>query len=126
MIPDLTKIFKKLSNPFNKLTDEEEDALLQVELSVKKDIKNLSLEARELFDDQRYQKLKKDFKDIYEANLRLIINYNCVEPDKYIMKMRELQVRLRTLKSIFDTPEGFIKRAEEIDADNIEHKERQD
>lgn len=123
MIPNLSDVFRKLSNPFVKLTGDEQAALSQVELSVKKDIKRLSGEARELYDDQRYQGLKKEFKAIYDANLRLIINYDCENPDKYIMKMREFQVQLRTLKSIFDTPEGFIKKDEEMDVNKDEHQE---
>ena len=114
MIPNLNDVLKKLSNPFIKLDKSEEAQLKEIELSVKKDIKAFSQEAKELYQDQRYTKLKLEFKRIYEQNLKLIIYFDSDTSEKYMMKMREYQIQLRVLKSIFDTPEGFIKKEEEI------------
>ena len=115
MFPNLDAILKKMSNPFIKLNKQEELDLKSIELSVKKDVKEFSREAKELYQDQRYQKLKNEFKRIYEQNLRLIIYFDCDDTQRFIMKIKEYQVQLRTLKSIFDTPEGFIKKEEEIE-----------
>lgn len=115
MIPNLNDVLKKLSNPFIKLNQDEESQLKEIERSVKKDIKQFSQEAKELYQDQRYTKLKTEFKRIYEQNLKLIIYFDSDTPERYIMKMREYQIQLRVLKSIFDTPEGFIKKDEEIE-----------
>ena len=111
---DFPQLLQKLRNPFIKLTDEEKFVLKQKESEVKKDIKEFSGVAKELFGDARYKKLKDLFKDIYEQNMQLIIYFDCDDTQKYIMKMREYQMQLRTLKSIFDTPEDFIKKEEEI------------
>lgn len=107
-------ILRKLSNPFDLLSIDEKSVLKEVESSVKKDIKEFCREAKELYQDKRYEKLRNEFKKIYEQNLRLIIYFDCEDVNKYLFKMREYQVQLRTLKSIFDTPEGFIKKDEEI------------
>jgi len=114
MIPDLGKILKGYS-PFKKLTEEEKSSFKEMEQSVKKDIKEFSKLAKELYDDNRYKKLKIEFKRIYEQNLKLIIFFDCDDPNKYLMKMRGYQIQLRTLKSIFDTPEGFIKSDEALE-----------
>ena len=115
MIPDLNNILKKMSNPFIKLSHEEEMDLKGIEQQVKKDVKAFSEEAKFLYQDNRYAKLKNEFKRIYEQNLKLIIHFDCDDPHRFIMKIREYQIQLRTLKSIFDTPEGFIKKEEEMD-----------
>lgn len=107
-------ILRKLSNPFDLLSIDEKSVLKEMESSVKKDIKEFCREAKELYQDKRYEKLRNEFKKIYEQNLRLIIYFDCEDVNKYLFKMREYQVQLRTLKSIFDTPEGFIKKDEEI------------
>jgi adenylate kinase family enzyme len=115
VIPDFNKILTKLSNPFIKLDKSEEEQLKEIELAVKRDIRQFSKEAKELYQDKRYEKLKNEFKSIYEQNLKLIIYYDNEDIQKYAMKMRTLQIQLRTLQSIFNTPEGFIKKEEEID-----------
>lgn len=107
-------ILRKLSNPFDLLNNDEKSVLKEMESSVKRDIKEFCREAKELYQDKRYEKLRNEFKKIYEQNLRLIIYFDCEDVNKYLFKMREYQVQLRTLKSIFDTPEGFIKKDEEI------------
>lgn len=103
-----------LNNPFKKLTVDEKQELKVIEQSVRNDIRRFSALAKELFTDNRYMELEKEFKKIYEQNLKLIIYFDCDDPNKYIMKMRELQVQIRTLKNIFDTPEGFVKSEENI------------
>lgn len=116
MIENINKILSNLSNkPYKKLTVEEEDVLKEIELSVKRDVKAFASLAKELYDDTRYKRLKDEFKKIYEQNMRVIVYFDCDDPNKYLMKMREYQVQLRTLKSIFDTPEGFIKSEEALE-----------
>lgn len=122
MFPNLDKVLAKLSNPFISLDEREKQSLKEIELAVKQDIKEFSREAKELYQDQRYLKLKNEFKKIYEQNLRLIIYFDCDDTNRFIMKIKEYQVQLRTLKSIFDTPEGFINKEEEINAHTNKHK----
>jgi len=108
----------KMNNPFKHLTHEEKVELNQIEASVKKDIKDFAVLAKELFDDSRYIKLKKEFHRVYEQTIRLMIYLDTDNKDIYAFKMRELQIQLRTLKSIFDTPEGFVKSLENIENAN--------
>ncbi len=118
---NLNQILSNLSNkPYKKLTPDEETQLKEIELSVKRDVKAFSGLAKELFDDLRYKKLKDEFKKVYEQNMRLIIYFDCDDPNKYLMKMREYQVQLRTLKSIFEVPEGFIKSSEALEKKTME------
>lgn len=112
---EISKLLAKVRNPFIQLTKEEQRELKSIEESVKKDIKSFSQEAKNLYDDERYSKLKNEFKRIYQQNINLIIYFDTKDPQEYIMKMREYQIQLRTLKSIFDTPEGFIKKEESLD-----------
>ena len=112
---DLNKILAKVRNPFIQLTQDEKVELKKIEESVKKDIKAFSREAKDLYDDARYQKLKNEFKRVYQHNMNLIIYFDTKDPQEYIIKMREFQIQLRVLKSIFDTPEGFIKQEEALD-----------
>ncbi len=111
---NLNEILSKARNPFIRLTLDEKTELKKVEGSVKRDIKAFSVEAKNLYDDHRYQKLKNEFKRIYQQNINLIIYFDAKDAQEYIMKMREYQIQLRTLKSIFDTPEGFIKSEEAL------------
>lgn len=111
-----------MANPFVKLTEEDKEDLKSIELSVKKDVREFSKEAKELYQDQRYLKLKNEFKKIYDQNMRLIIYFDCDDTQRYLMKIREYQIQLRTLKSIFDTPEGFINKEEEMNANTNKHK----
>lgn len=116
MIDDLKKILGSITNrPYQKLNEDEKIQFKEIELSVKRDIKEFSRLAKELFDDQRYQRLKLEFTRVYEQNMRLIIYFDSDDTQKYLMKMREYQIQLRTLKSIFDTPEGFIKSADALE-----------
>lgn len=115
MIPNLNRILSKLSNPFIKLSDDESFKLKEIENSVKRDLKELSREAKELFQDQRYQKIKNDFDKIYNNNVKLMIDFECNDINTYFVKMHKYQIQLRTLKSIFDTPEALIRKEEEID-----------
>jgi len=116
MLPNLNKILDKISNnPFKALTFEEKSALQEKEKEVKREIKELSIAAKGLFDDQRYKLLRKKFDRIYKDNLYELINYDCEDPQKYAHVMMKLQTRLRTLKNIFDTPEGFIKAEEALE-----------
>jgi len=107
-------LISKIRNPFIKLTEEEKFQLKEIENSVKKDIKAFAVIAKELYADSRYQKLKKEFERIYQQCVNLMIHYDTKDPQEYIMKMREYQVQARVLKSIFDTPEGFIRQDEKV------------
>ena len=112
----LSDLITKVKNPFIKLTEDEKFQLKEIENSVKKDIKAFAVMAKELYADLRYQKLKKEFERVYQQCMNLIIYYDTKDPQEYIMKMREYQIQARVLKSIFDTPEGFIKQEEKMGA----------
>ena len=115
MMFGLNDILKKLPNPFIKLNKDEEASLKEIEKSVKADIKEFSRIAKELYQDQRYLKLKSEFKRIQDQNLRLMVYFDCEDLNKFAMKMRTYQIQMRTLISIFDTPEGFIRKEEEME-----------
>mgnify|MGYP001569787012 CR=1 FL=1 len=116
-----------LSNPFknsrnNKNSsfvrekEKREKELEELENKVKRDIKIFAEEAKELFQDQRYTKLKNEFKKILEQNTKLLINYDESNGDinKYVFKMRGFQMQLRILEQIFNTPEGFVTSNDRI------------
>lgn len=108
----LNKMTAPLANPFKKVTADERVAMQEIELSVKKDIQIFSAMAKELFDDQRYIKLKNEFQRIYNQNLRLLIYTDF----KDLSEVKKIQTQIVTLKNIFDTPEGFVKSAEAMNA----------
>ena len=109
-------MFANLQNPFKILSPEDKVNLKEIELSVKRDIRRFASNAKELFQDKRYLELKNEFKRIYEQQIRLLIYYDepSGDPLRFAMKVREFQIELRKLKSIFDTPEGFVKSEENM------------
>ena len=109
----LQSALQKSSNPFQDLTPEEKHSLHEVEEDVKKDIELLTTQSKDLFNDQRYKKLKAEFDKIYETSIKTLVEFDCDDADKYVMKMRGLQIQIRTLRAMFTVPEGFIKK--EID-----------
>ena len=115
----LLNLFKeRLINPFRLPSKEEIKKQKEIEADVRNKIKAIAQEAKILFQDQRYSKLKDEFKKVYEQNIDILINYN--EPqggnlEHYALKMREYQMQLRILKQIFDTPQGFVESEKKID-----------
>lgn len=109
----------KSFNPFGSSDIEEEQELKEIESSIKRNIKIFAEEAKELFSDQRYNRLKSEFKKIYDQNIKLLVYYNEPNGDmnKYAYKMREFQMQLRILEQIFTTPEGFVESEKKINAD---------
>ena len=104
-----------LTNPFKKLTKEEEQELKSLEADVKKDIKELAIVAKDLLQDERYKKLLNEYKKIYEQNVRLLIYFDCDSIDKYVLSMRKFQMQLRHLDEIINTPKGFIESEKRMD-----------
>lgn len=110
-----------LTNPFQQRTKDQEKELREIENAVKRDIQAFAAEAKELFGDTRYQKLKNQFKKIYEQNIRLLVYFD--EPngnlERYALKMREYQSQLRILKQIVDTPQGFVESEEKLEKTRV-------
>ena len=118
-MPDFSRIFSKVTNnPFEPITSQERKKMRKREEEIKKEINELILESRALFQDERYLKLREKFQDIYQQNLKDMIDYE--EPtgniSNYAFKMRKFQTQLRTLKLIFDTPKEYIDIGERNEA----------
>ena len=106
----LMSALRKMGNPFQELTVEEKHSLHDIEEDVKKDIALLTIQSKDLFNDQRYKKLKAEFDKIYETSIKTLVEFDCDDADKYVIKMRGFQIQIRTLRSMFTVPEGFIKK----------------
>ena len=111
---DVIKNAVTSSNPYKLPSEFDKKKQKEAEQAVKLDIISFSNIAKEMFQDERYGKLKDLFSNIIKTKMRLIIYYENPKQDEYNAKMREFQVELRTLMNILDTPQGFIGQAERI------------
>ena len=102
------------NNPYKLPTEFDKKKQKEAEQEVKRDIVNFSNIAKEMFQDERYARMKDLFSKVVKTKMRLIIYYENTNQDEYNAKMREFQVELRTLMNILDTPQGFIDQAERI------------
>ena len=113
---DLLKTFSKLlnRNPYKPLSKKEIEDQSIIEKQVKQDIVEFAKVAKELFQDQRYEKLRKQFQKITSETMRLLVHFDSPDNTVYCNKMRNYQRQLKYLIDIFDTPQGFINEASKI------------
>lgn len=96
------------------LTKEELKQQVEAEKQVKNEIVEFAKVAKDLFQDQRYAKLKKRFQKIASETMRLLVHFDNPDNTIYCNKMRNYQRQLKYLFDIFDTPQGFINEAGRI------------
>ncbi len=111
---DLVRGLIKKSNPFRDLTAEEKKKQKEQETAVKEGIKNLALICNDILNDQRYKEFADLFRDIEKQIIDLMIDLEVDDRDKFYVRMKEYQHRLRDFRNILKMPHQFIERAEEI------------
>lgn len=97
------------NNPYKQLTEEERQELKEIELSVKRDVRELIRISSEIVQDQRYAQLKKEYDRVYEKYVRLMIYLEEPDPIKYAFKMKEYATKLRDFEKIVHIPESFVE-----------------
>ena len=101
-------------NPYKPLSKEEKKTQAEIENQVKQEVIEFAKVAKELFQDQRYEKLRNQFQKITSNTMRLLVHFDIPDNTVYCNKMRNYQRQLKYLIDIFDTPQGFINEASKI------------
>ena len=111
----IDKIVRKgIHNVFRPQTPEEIVKQDEEEQKVKQEVKELARICADILRDQRYRQFAALYKDIEQRVIKLMINCDEQDRDKFFLKMRDYQKSLRIYDAILRTPHEFVKRGDEI------------
>ena len=111
---DLLKAVKQKKNPFRELTNDERKKQRKEENEVKEGITSLGRLCADILLDQRYKEYADLYKDIEKKVIDVMIDCDEPDRDKYFLKMREYQLKLRWFRNFLRMPHDFVERSEEI------------
>ncbi len=111
---ELLEFITKAKNPFRDLTAEERKEQIKKEKEVKEGIKRIATICNDILSDQRYKEFANIFESIEKQIDDLMIDCDIEDRDKYFLKMREYQMKLRIFRNILKMPHQFIEKAAEI------------
>lgn len=111
---ELLEFITKGKNPFRDLSKEERLVQARKELELKEGIKRLALICNDILNDQRYREFADLFKSIEKQIDDLMIDCDEPDRDKFYLKMKEYQIKLRMFSQILKMPHEFIAKADEI------------
>jgi hypothetical protein len=111
---NLLEFLNRGKNPFKELTPEEKKEQLEREKETKDGIKRLAIICNDLINDQRYREFADLFRMMEQNLIDLLIDNDEQDRDKFYLKQKEYQMKLRIFKNILKMPHQFIAKAEEI------------
>ena len=111
---DLLGFIAKGRNPFKNPTAEEKKLQAQKEKEVKEGIKRIAEVCNDILSDQRYREFADVFKGIEQQLIELMVDCDESDRDKFYLKIKEYQIKLRMFKQILKTPHEFVVKAEDI------------
>ena len=111
---ELLEFITKAKNPFRNLTAEERKEQIKKEKEVKEGIKRIATICNDILSDQRYKEFADIFRGIEQQLTELIIDCDEPDRDKFYLKIKEYQGKLRIFKKILKVPHEFVAKAEEI------------
>lgn len=111
---DLLNAIRRKDNPFREETREERLKKKQKEIEVIEGVKRMGILCQKIVSDQRYLEFAEVFKRIEQNLLDLMVNCDVDDRDKYFLKMREYQFKLRMFKQILRIPQEFIEEERKI------------
>lgn len=111
---DLLGLLAKGKNPFRNPTAQEKKEQDKKEREVKEGIKRIAAICNDILSDQRYREFAEVFKGIEQQITELMINCDEADRDKFYLKIKEYQIKLRMFGQILKTPHEFVVKAEEI------------
>lgn len=111
---DLIRGLGRKDNPFRDMTAEEKKKFKETEKSVKEGVKQLGLICNDILNDQRYVQFADLFRDIEKQVIELMIDLEESDQNKFFVRMKEYQHRLRDFRNILKMPHQFVERADDI------------
>ena len=111
---DLLNGIMRKDNPFREETRQEREDRKKREIEVKEGIKRLSVLCNDMLGDQRYKEIADVFHDIEGQLVQLLIDCEEPERDKFYLKIKEYQHKLRIFRKILQVPHDFVNEAEKI------------
>ncbi len=111
---DLMRGLIKKDNPFRDLTPEEKKLRKENEVAVKEGIKRLGIVCNDIMNDQRYKEFSDLYREIESQIIELMIDLDEPDRDKFFVRMKEYQHRLRDFRNILKMPHQFVDRAADI------------
>lgn len=111
---ELLEFITKGKNPFRNLSAEEKKAQAKKEKEVIEGIKRIATICNDILSDQRYREFADLFKTIEQQIDDLMIDCDEPDRDKFFLKMKEYQMKLRIFKQMLKMPHEFVAKAEEI------------
>ena len=105
---------KSVEHPFRQKTPQEKKEAKAKEKEVMDGVLSLARICADILKDQRYQEFAAIFKDIEKGLTQLLVDCDETDRDKYFLKMRDYQMKLRFFENILKVPHEFIESAEEI------------
>ena len=111
---NLLNLIKRKDNPFAELTREERLERAKQELEVKEGIKHMAIICNDMLNDQRYREVAEIFRNIEKQLIDLMIDCDEPDRDRFYLKIKEYQSKLRIFKKILQVPHDFVKEAEKI------------
>ena len=112
---DLLNHIRGKSNPFRELSREEKIKQHQKEVEVIEGIKRLAIASNDMLMDQRYRELARVFQDVEKNIIDLMINCDEEDRDKFFLKIKTYQVKLRVFSQILKVPHEFIEEHNKIE-----------
>ena len=102
------------SNPFRELSREERLKQKQREIEIIEGVKKLGIICNDIIRDQRYREFALLFEDIQKEVIDHMIDIEEADRDKFFLRMKEAQIKLRMFRQILKMPREFIDEAEKI------------
>ena len=116
---DLLNHIRGKSNPFRELSREEKIKQHQKEVEVIEGIKHLAIVSNDMLMDQRYRELARVFQDVEKNIIDLMINCDEADRDKFFLRIKEYQIKLRMFKQILKIPHEFIAEANKVERQEV-------
>ncbi len=111
---ELLNFIKRKDNPFRESTKEEREDQRKREVEVKEGVKRMAIICNDMLNDQRYKEIANIFKDIETQLTELMIDCDEPDRDKFYLKLKEYQMKLRIFKKILQVPHDFVNEAQKI------------
>ena len=118
---ELLNALKRKDNPFRELSREEKEKQRKQELEVKEGVKRMAIICNNMLNDQRYKEIAEIFKNIETQLTELMIDCDEPDRDKFYLKLKEYQMKLRIFKKILQVPHDFVNEAQRINRTEVKN-----
>ena len=108
---NLWNAVQRKENPFRELSKEERAEQQKREVEVREGVKRMAIVCNDMLNDQRYREVAEIFRNIETQLTELMIDCDEPDRDKFYLKLKEYQSKLRIFKKILQVPRDFVNEA---------------